>query len=377
MSIKRFRDFELPARRCLDAGVPFVIVAPMGVNRPTWLCDNGGTPVSDTRFVAVPWLGKFSDGTVIRDVLTPEQAMKLQAGSTKQTHSEQTATYRDEYLQRVTELIGQLKTTGGKTVISRTIIGENDDIIAAAVSYLDNASTDSYRCMFYTPHTGCWAFASPETLCDVRGGIIETMALAGTRQAGSQGDWDSKNIDEQEMVRSFIVDALTHCGCTHINCTTSTCRAAAVEHILTRITARMTAASDFCRIIDTLNPTPALCGLPRDISIRRIDDIERHDRAMYGGYTALCTDNGITTAVTLRCARISPGRWCIYSGGGITKDSEAESEWRETQLKAKPLLQFFAQRPYEQSTAAHPSRIVEPDLNKKSTTAGLADAVKI
>ena len=42
--------------------------------------------------------------------------------------------------------------------------------------------------------------------------------------------------------------------------------------------------------------------------------------------------------VNLRCAEIIQNQAYLYLGGGFTKDSTVESEWSETENKAKTLL---------------------------------------
>ena len=42
--------------------------------------------------------------------------------------------------------------------------------------------------------------------------------------------------------------------------------------------------------------------------------------------------------VNLRCAEIIHNQAYLYLGGGFTKDSNIESEWIETENKAKTLL---------------------------------------
>lgn len=337
-----FGFFESAIHACLAANVPFSVVAPMDSTEPRWFCDPGipQTRTSDC-FIAVPWNMRFIDRYIIRDVLSAEQAKSLCVNGSGNTHRPFISTDRALYLKKLKRLINNLKNTGGKTVISRIIAGENKDVVCAALAFLDGAPDDTYRCIFYTPMSGCWILATPETLCNVDTCKckLHTVALAGTRPAGTGGDWDVKNIDEQNMVCRYIVDKLTACGCTNIQCSTDTRIAASVEHIQTKISADMAQKINYPDIIDALNPTPAVCGFPLSVSLKRIADIEDHNREMYGGYTGISTEFGITTAVTLRCARIEHGHWCIFAGGGITGRSDAESEWQETEYKAAPLIQ--------------------------------------
>lgn len=42
--------------------------------------------------------------------------------------------------------------------------------------------------------------------------------------------------------------------------------------------------------------------------------------------------------VNLRCMELTPDRYILYAGGGITAKSVPEEEWEETNNKAKTLL---------------------------------------
>ena len=45
--------------------------------------------------------------------------------------------------------------------------------------------------------------------------------------------------------------------------------------------------------------------------------------------------------VNLRCAQFSENAYCIYAGGGVTAESDAESEWSETSAKGASLVDIF------------------------------------
>ena len=45
--------------------------------------------------------------------------------------------------------------------------------------------------------------------------------------------------------------------------------------------------------------------------------------------------------MNLRCAQIADNKAFLFVGGGITKDSDSEKEWEETNHKAQTLLNVF------------------------------------
>ena len=327
-----------------NADISFALVATPGKDFRLF-CDDGRARLrSLDRFVAVPWLMPWAAGVTINDTVinTGPCILADSVGEMSPT------TDREVYLERVRALIKTLGETGGKTVISRVTSGrfcvDTRMVADAAIDYLHNAPADCYRCLFHTPATGTWLIVSPETLADIEpsSGTLHTMSLAGTRPAGTAGAWDEKNRREQAIVTEFILDCLRENGLTDITVTESIRRAANVEHIVSDITARLSPGFDTATFLNSLSPTPALCGYPRPVSVERIEAIEDHKRLMYGGYTAVVEGTGhIYAAITLRCARLSPEGWCVYTGGGITADSQAEAEWDESCMKAAPLVNLF------------------------------------
>lgn len=349
MRRRLFTDYSDAVKGAIDAGVSFALCKGFDSTVPRWFCDPGsGVPASSDTFFAVPWLGKWGNRHVVRDVLSASQAAALQprlhdwSGCCIPVSED---TDRNAYIEAVTTIISDLKKRGGKTVISQVITDSEsiNDIAATALPYLDSAPLNTFRCLFYTPHTGCWLVASPEVLAvyDASCCALRTMSLAGTRRAGTPGAWDAKNKAEQQMVTDFIADCLTRHGSTpHIG-RQHTRTAVGVEHLCTRLTAQGIAAENLPALLDDLCPTPALCGFPRPEAIARISAAEKHPRRMYGGYIGFASPACVVTAVMLRCAQLAPQGRCIYGGGGITAMSDAEAEWAEGRLKARPLIQLF------------------------------------
>ena len=73
--------------------------------------------------------------------------------------------------------------------------------------------------------------ASPEMLLSSSDGSLHTVALAGTRLAGTEEAWDVKNIEEQELVVDFIMSAME--GLAPEKGSTFTRVAGPVEHLCT------------------------------------------------------------------------------------------------------------------------------------------------
>lgn len=205
---------------------------------------------------------------------------------------------------------------------------------------------DAFVFYLSTPRTGTWAGASPELLLRRKGNRMHTMALAGTRPAGSEGEWSEKNIREQRMVTEFITETMRRHGLEPQCSDTATRSAGPVEHIVTEISCDIPeewSLEDTAALVTDLSPTPALCGLPRDDARQMLSLHEPFSRHLYGGCIGrVKTNDDWCFFVNLRSALLTGRRSHLYCGGGITSLSDPGAEWEETEFKAMTLLKVIA-----------------------------------
>ena len=95
--------------------------------------------------------------------------------------------------------------------------------------------------------------------------------------------------------------------------------------------------SSIVQLIGHLHPGPAICGMPKEKAMDMIKSMEHHDRAYYCGYLGLRTQNDTSLFINLRCMQIFKDQFALYVGGGLTAQSNGESEWEETSIKSKTL----------------------------------------
>jgi isochorismate synthase len=250
---------------------------------------------------------------------------------------------KSAYLQKLEKLIMELNSgSAEKVVISRTIV--TDQISDKQIFQLYNKLCQTYPSAFvylaHFPPYGTWLGATPETLISCEGKKCRTMALAGTRKAGSQGKWGSKETEEQAIVSRYIHDALLKYQVQDIQITEPfTRQAGAMEHLCTDFSFEISGTEKMAQIIDELHPTPAVCGIPKEKALQLIKQYENHDREYYTGFLGPSNMNGKTDLfVNLRCMKITLTNLILFTGGGITKDSVPEKEWEETEMKAQTLL---------------------------------------
>lgn len=226
---------------------------------------------------------------------------------------------------------------------------------------LFNAYNNAMVYCWYHPKVGLWLGATPELLFKVEGKRLTTISLAGT-QSYSQNEqifWTPKEYDEQQIVTDYIVEQIEPYT-NQINVSeVDTVRAGNLVHLKTYIRSNIKEGCSVKSIINTLHPTPAVCGFPKQEAKDFILKEENYNREFYTGFLGelnLKTSKTRNTNrrnvennayavvkkhsnfyVNLRCLQLKDDKALIYVGGGITKDSVPENEWIETVNKTKTM----------------------------------------
>lgn len=191
----------------------------------------------------------------------------------------------------------------------------------------------------FLPGICSWMGASPETLLSGNGTSAETMSLAGTRHP-EQTDFQfgDKERTEQGLVSTSIEKTLHKYATEILIEGPSEITAGRLKHLQTRYTFDLN-HKDFLPLAIDLHPTPAVGGVPKNDAWNSILRIEKQPRNFYCGFMGyLHPTSGGSLFVNLRCMEIFSDYLCLYSGGGITKDSVLEEEWKETGYKNETLL---------------------------------------
>ncbi|WP_428228549.1 chorismate-binding protein [Flavobacterium sp.] len=215
------------------------------------------------------------------------------------------------------------------------------DFIATFQHLIQLYPTTLSYCFFH-PEVGFWMGATPEQLLKANGNVFETTALAGTQKATSEVQilWQQKEKDEQQYVTDFIVKRLREVAVS-VNVTEPySLKAGSIWHIKTDISGILNDNSTLEDVIDTLHPTPAVCGLPKKKAKAFIIENENYDRTFYTGFlgelNSSFANNDISSDlfVNLRSMQIQDDRAILYMGCGITKESIPEQEWEESVNKS-------------------------------------------
>lgn len=193
------------------------------------------------------------------------------------------------------------------------------------------------------PKTGNWIAATPETLLSQKNSKATTMALASTRPLNSTTPWGEKEIEEQEIVATFIANTLKASNIASFKQSNPfTKQAGNIEHICSTFEFQLS-DNEVYKLINGLHPTPAVSGLPKQESLDYIKTIEQHNRLYYAGFVGPfnAMKQEMNLYVNLRCATFNQEKAQAYVGGGWTKLSNAEKEWEETEIKSKTICSLL------------------------------------
>ena len=236
-----------------------------------------------------------------------------------------------------------------KVVLSRRIDKEIEDSPLDIFEKLLHAYGNAFVYYWYHPKVGTWLGATPERLFKVHKEMFSTMSLAGTALNTEDSDfsWGAKEIVEQQIVTDFILENLEKANENTtadflkeiIASASFTKEAGGVKHLCSIISGKITELEHLGKIIQTLHPTPAVCGMPKELSKAFILKEENYNRKFYTGFLGeLNRSENTDLYVNLRCMEIEGSISKIYVGGGITVDSNSELEWKETVNKSNTML---------------------------------------
>ncbi len=86
-------------------------------------------------------------------------------------------------------------------------------------------------------------------------------------------------------------------------------------------------------------PAGTVSGAPKVRAMEIIDELEPSKRGIYAGAVGYLGFNGdMDMAIALRTAVLKNDTLFVQAGAGIVDDSVPESEWMETQNKARAVL---------------------------------------
>ena len=245
-----------------------------------------------------------------------------------------------EYQEKLLNVIHFIKENQLSTLVisRRKMVQFNDSKLSLSQTFLNLCETYKNAFVyFFIKDSECWLGAFSELLgkFDKKTSEFQTMSLAGTIPVDE--NWTDKEIEEQEPVTDFISNTLKNYASEVYKSDTYDHVSGNIKHLRNDFSAKIS-ENDLEKIIYELHPTPAACGIPKEICQNAIENFESHPRNFYAGYIKVETEENVQYFVNLRCAEFFKNAALIYVGGGITAESSPEKEWGETELKSEAVL---------------------------------------
>jgi para-aminobenzoate synthetase component 1 len=201
--------------------------------------------------------------------------------------------------------------------------------------------------------------ASPERFLRVRGDMVETRPIKGTRPRGK--DEASDRALARELVRSIkdqaehimIVDLerndlgrVCRYGTVRVSELAALEKYATVFHLTSTVEGRLRSGKGIIDLLNATFPGGSITGAPKVRAMEIIDEIEPTRRSVYTGSIGyLSFDGGLDLNIVIRTILVKNGRAYFQVGGAVVYDSDPEGEYVETLDKARGLIRALSMVP--------------------------------
>ncbi|MDL5366482.1 aminodeoxychorismate synthase component I [Xanthomonas sp. NCPPB 2654] len=193
--------------------------------------------------------------------------------------------------------------------------------------------------------------SSPERLVSVRGEVVETRPIAGTRPR-APGDDEAARIRElvghpkERAEHVMLIDLERNdlgrvCapGSVEVDELMTVESYAHVHHIVSNVRGRLRDGVSPGEVIRATFPGGTITGCPKVRCMQIIAELERTPRGAYtGAFGWLNRDGDMDLNILIRTAEVDGAQAHFRTGAGIVVDSQPERELDETRAKARGLL---------------------------------------
>ncbi len=208
--------------------------------------------------------------------------------------------------------------------------------------------------------------ASPEILVRLEGGKVTLRPIAGTRRRGATPDEDRALAEElladpkERAEHVMLIDLgrndvgrIAEVGSVRVTEQMVIERYSHVMHIVSNVEGRLQPGLDAIAVLRATFPAGTVTGTPKVRAMEIIEELEPVKRGVYSGAVGYIGYHGdMDLAIAIRTAVVKDETLHVQAAAGIVADSVPESEWNETNIKARALL-----RAAEMATAGLDSRL--------------------
>ena len=194
--------------------------------------------------------------------------------------------------------------------------------------------------------------ASPEILVRLEDDTVTVRPIAGTRPRGSNRESDAALAtelltDPKECAEHLQLLDLGRNDAGRVAVTGSVKvtenmqieRYSHVMHIVSNVEGKLKPGLSAMDVLRATFPAGTVSGAPKVRAMEIIDELEPSKRGIYAGAVGYLSFNGaMDLAIAIRTAVIKDNMLYVQAGAGIVADSVPESEWIETQNKARAVI---------------------------------------
>jgi anthranilate synthase component 1 len=198
--------------------------------------------------------------------------------------------------------------------------------------------------------------ASPEILvrqeATPAGTRVTIRPLAGTRPRGATPEEDAARAEElladpkERAEHVMLIDLarndigrIAQTGSVHVTDQMVIERYSHVMHIVSNVEGLLKPGMSALDVLKATFPAGTLTGAPKIHAMEIIDRLEPVKRGLYGGACGYLSFSGeMDMAIAIRTGIIKDGLLYAQAAAGIVADSVPESEWQETENKARALI---------------------------------------
>ena len=194
--------------------------------------------------------------------------------------------------------------------------------------------------------------ASPEMLVRCHGKKLEYRPIAGTRIRGKTDEEDFllaeelradvKEVSEHTMLVDLgrnDLGRVAEFGSVEVETLMKVEKYSHVQHLVTSLKANLRTGFDRFDALAACFPAGTVSGAPKVRAMQIIDELEPTKRNVYAGAIGYIDyAENLDTCIAIRTISLENGTASIQAGAGIVADSIPESEFAETENKARALI---------------------------------------
>ncbi len=208
--------------------------------------------------------------------------------------------------------------------------------------------------MFLIRHGGQAVIgASPEMMVRVENGRIETRPIAGTRPRGRNEEEDERRIkslmaDPKELAEHTMlldlgrndIGRVARTGTVKVQDQMIVEKYSHVIHLVSSVSGAMSKGTSPIDGHFACFPAGTVSGAPKIRAMEIIDELETERRGVYAGSIAYIDFWGnLDSCIAIRTIVKDGRRYYVQAGAGIVADSKPVREFKETEAKARALVE--------------------------------------